>query len=849
MILMTHPDQYMIYHLVSWNQEKNKWNKKPVGLQGEPLHTDSGIPTSVDRESVIGTVNSLGQQYRLGLWLAAQSNFFFLDLDDNAVQIVNGQSRLTPFANALAAPFIAAGCYFEASTSGRGAHVIGRYSGVLQPFATSRKRVHPHEFFVRDRGVVLNCDAHAGSWDVDASYLLPALLTEHFPPRHADDEVFEFSDIPRAEWRGPADDDELIRKFLSAAGSAAARLRGSTSLADLWNGNCQHTSESDLALASHLAFWTGCAAARIERLMRRSPLAVHRLDKWDSHRTYLRELTITEACVTTKTVYREPERVDTAAALLGTGLRPLTPPTSLIGDPLSSVTASVDWFDQVEQFTTLINSAGTHKELMTDVVSTIAAAGMPRLHGDTVVSCMQRKLDTFGIRHSVGHLRSLLMPPTIAESLITQVVPEWAASLIYVLQSDKFFDTITGSTYTHQGLKMQFQRHMPMKPTGAREDPVQWLMDRWNITSVDDLEYRPDQPPVFQFASRTFGNLFRASTMPTPVIGSAECSACIQLFLQHLYAVVNRRDHLYAALLGWIAHNVQRPGVKILWSPLIKGVQGDGKSIFGELLRNAMGHANVKVTSSSSISNKGGFTDWASGKAVNVIEEIKLEGKEARAMYNNMKTLIGDRQIDLNRKGRISGDNLENVSNHWANTQHADAIPLETGERRWLIVFTPWDSAASAAAIKGLASADDLPSYFQRLGVSMRTEPGAWRSWLMGIDLSAFNANGRALWTQERDTMMSGSEDFVEQTVRDCIERGGTGITKDVFCSAHLFGRVQVELSEKPDTRTWNKTLTHLGYQQITRLEWLGKTRRIWAKREMINAEVIEILNTSAMTR
>lgn len=837
----------MIYHLVSWNQAKNKWDKKPVGLQGQPLISGGGIPTSADRQAVIDTVNALNadsvdQRYRLGLWLAPESRFFFLDMDEDAV--VGG--CLTSSATQFAAELVAAGCYFEASTSGRGAHVIGRYTGELPPHSIQRplNEPAPHALYTSGRGCVLS-DVHAGSWDVDATGPLLRLLARFFPPRSLT-ALHAVTAGPRADWRGPADDDELIRRFLTATGSAAARLRGSVSLADLWNGRCEYNNESDFGLAAHLAFWTGCDLGRIERLMRRSPLAAHRLDKWDSHRTYLREITITNACATTETVYAEPVRVDTAAALLGSPLRalaPLLPPVAQL--PAPGPAPVVDWFDQVETFSVLINQAGTHKELMTEVVPVIARSGLPRLHGDTVISVFQRKLDSFGVKHSIAHLRSLLMPPAVAESLITTVVPEWAAPLIYVLSSDKFFDTSTGSLYTQAALRITFQRNMPMKPTGVREDPVQWLMDRWGVPTVDDVEYRPDQPAIFTFASRTFGNLFRASTMPTPVIGSEECTACVQLFLQHLYAVVNRRDPIYHTILGWIAHNVQRPGVKIMWSPLIKGVQGDGKSIVGELLRNAMGRANVKVTSSSSISNKGGFTDWASGKAVNVIEEIKLEGKESRAMYNNMKTLIGDTQIDLNRKGRVSGDNLENITNHIAFTQHVDAIPIENGERRWLIVFTPWDSADAAAVLKGLPGADALPAYFQRIGANMRAEPGAWRSWLMGIDLSAFNANGRALWTQERDSMMVGSEDFVEQTVRDAIERGGRGITKNVFCSAHLFGRVQIDLNDKPDTRTWNKTLTHLGYQQITRVEWLGKTRRIWAKTTMTNAEVVEILNKS----
>lgn len=854
----------MIYHLVSWNQEKNKWNKKPVSLTGAPLPTDSGIPTSTNRQVVIDTVNALNAdgdvRYMMGLWLDAASNFFFLDLDDNAV----ADGRLTPLANSMAAPFIAAGCYFEASTSGRGAHVIGRYRGVLQPHATSRKRVHPHEFFVRDRGVILNPAAHAGSWDVDATLLLPALLTEHFPPRHAgEQDLFEFHDGPRDGWCGPTDDDELIRKFLTATGSQAARLRGSVSLPDLWNGNCQQTNESDLALASHLAFWTGCDAARIERLMRRSPAAaLPHAEKWDSHRTYLRELTIREACITTRTVYVEPQRVDTAAALLGAprrALAPLAPPVTtasvgLVGGPLAIGTATAqpvttDWFEVVEDCVKQINTAGTYKELMTDVASRIAALAVPRLHGDRIIATMQGKLDSFGIKHPVANLRALLMPPLTADALVQQVVPEWAQPLVYVLKSDTFFDTASSNEYSAEGLRAEFSRNMPMKSSGGREDVVTWLRERWNITVVADVEYRPDQPPLFEHGGKHYANSFLPSTMPTPVVGSDECATCIQLFQQHLWAITGQRTSIYFSLLHWLAHNVQWPGRKIRWSPLIKGVPGDGKSIIGDLLFAALGSANVKITSPNTLSNSGGFTDWALGGCVNVIEEIRLEGKERRRLYNGMKTIIGDTRIDPNRKGRASSVTLTNITNHVAFTNYQDALPTENGERRWMIIFTPWPDADSAARIKGLPSADSLPAFFKRLGASMRAEPGAWRAWLIGIDLSPFDADGRAPSTDERLAMTNSSEDYTEQTVRDVIQAGGSGINVKAFSSSLLMGRAQIVLGEKPDTRSWNRILTDLGYQQHpVQIWWNGRSHRAWTLKAISKDEILEIFTTSALT-
>jgi hypothetical protein len=841
-------NQFMIYHLYEWDDAKQKFKKKPVGLQGQPLMTGGGIETSSDVNAVIGTINALNadnpvQPYRLGLWITP--GMFFLDMDEDAVQ---GQ-QLTASATEFCKELVEAGCYFEASTSGRGAHVIGRYTGELPAHTIQRplNEPSPHALYTSGRGCVLS-DVHAGSWDVDATAPLVRLLEKFFKPRTSAATLHAVTAGPRPEWRGPTDDDALILRMLGATGSTLGRLRGAVPLIDLWNGRCAHNNETDYALAAHLAFWTGCDGERMERLMRRSPLAAHRVEKWDSHSTYLRELTINGVIETTDTVYAEPVRVDTASVLLGRA----TPPP-LAGVPLGAAVVTLgeqpatDWFDYVEQTTAAINTAGTLRELYETIFPGVAAMSVPVVHANTLAQVANRKLESMGSKQPISTIKALLSPPRDLAALLSVDVPEWAASLVYVRKSDEFYDTSSGAHFNQTGLRMSYSRFMPMKASGVREDPVQKLMDVWNITNVDELQYRPDQPPIFEHAGRTVANEFRASTMPTPVVGSAECSACIELFTRHLAQLVNQRGDVYAALLGWIAFNVQHPGSKIGWAPLIKGVGGDGKSIIGDLLFAAMGEANVKITSPSTISNGGGFTDWAMGACVNLIEEIRLEGKERRKLYNAMKTITGDRRINPNRKGKASVETYANTMNHMAFTNYEDAMPMDNDDRRWGIIFTPWANASQAAVVKGLRNADDLPAFFKRLGASMRGEPGAWRSWLMGIDLSSFDPEGRAPWTSERDVMVSSSEDYTEQTIRDCIERGCTGVNVRAFSSVLLMQRVSVALGHQPDTRSWNRMLTDLGYRQHSvQIWWSNRSHRVWVKEALTKDEILEILTRSA---
>ena len=64
----------------------------------------------------------------------------------------------------------------------------------------------------------------------------------------------------------------------------ACNCRSGPAFSELWNGNigsyASH-SEADMALCSHLAFWTGCDAGMMDRMFRRSGLM---RPKWDSRR-------------------------------------------------------------------------------------------------------------------------------------------------------------------------------------------------------------------------------------------------------------------------------------------------------------------------------------------------------------------------------------------------------------------------------------------------------------------------------------------------------------------------------------------------------------------------------------
>lgn len=304
--------QFVLFILVPSSTRPGKTDKFPVDWRTGKVADahDPQIWTTFD--NAIAQV-AAGRGHGVGFVFTQADPFFFLDID-GALSHTGEWSELSRY---LCAAF--PGAAVEVSSSGRGLHIIG--SGAHAAPVQHRCKNVPLglEFYTQGRFVALT-GAHAvGDVNADMSAVLPWLSQHYFPEVATVTDAAEWTDVPRADWRGPADDADLLRRALQSR-SAAAAFGGKATFADLWERNVAvlaplwpsdtgaefDGSSADAALASHLAFWTGCNMERMERLMRQSAL---RRDKWDEPRpggTYL-TLTISRAVSVQRDVCKDKE--------------------------------------------------------------------------------------------------------------------------------------------------------------------------------------------------------------------------------------------------------------------------------------------------------------------------------------------------------------------------------------------------------------------------------------------------------------------------------------------------------------------------------------------------------------
>lgn len=282
---------------INWHNVVDPEKPKPRKVPFDPV---TGHPIDPHNPANWKTFDeAVATGHPVGFVLTALDPFFFFDLDD----CFDG-TGWKPEAVSLFNMF--PGAAREVSISGTGLHVMGRCDKIR--LADRRNKWGGWlEFYTTGRFIALG-HGFEGDFNLDWTDTLLQIV----PERPAVDAT-ALTAGPVPEYTGPTDDADLIRRMCAARGSIGAQFGTKASAKDLWEGDasmlCQvfpspsgdvyDRSSADAALMSHLAFWTGKDAARMDRLFRLSKLM---RPKYEARQDY-RTATITNAIGQCRSVY------------------------------------------------------------------------------------------------------------------------------------------------------------------------------------------------------------------------------------------------------------------------------------------------------------------------------------------------------------------------------------------------------------------------------------------------------------------------------------------------------------------------------------------------------------------
>lgn len=565
------------------------------------------------------------------------ARLFCLDLDkcrDGAMWL--------PHAAAFCARFT--GALVECSVSGNGLHVFGCYHGERPEHGVKNKN-YKIELYTRLRFIAITGIGASGSVFTDCTRALHTLAAEFFPPRDDREYGDTLSEAPVAEWVGPSDDDELLRRAFNSR-SFGAVFKGKASFADLFTGNAsvlsrafpafKHTpwdySGADQALANHLAFWTGNHGIRIERLMRRSALV---RDKWDVRPNYLRD-TINRACGSQQQWYKEPR-----------GTLSPSPDNSVPPPPAPAAPETAARYEAGIPAPT-DNSAGA------------GVPPPPPLTGPAVPP----PPTTQSTRPTIGDYLTLTQQLGLFDGCVyVQDVHQIMLPGGNLLSSERFDAEFSGYTFH-------------VTKDGTRPAKRAWdafvHSEVFSFPKVKGTYFDPRQPARTVMYKN--GWSYINSWVPVDI---PRKKGDVGPFLRHLKKILPRGNDA-DILLAYFAGCVQYPGVKFQWWPLIQGVEGNGKTILSVLLEKAVSSRYTHWPKASEVGSK--FNAPFYGKILVLVEDVYIS--EARgSLWEALKPMITGAQLEIEYKG-VDKVMREVCFNGVLNTNHKNGIRKTRNDRR-----------------------------------------------------------------------------------------------------------------------------------------------------------------------
>lgn len=565
-------------------------------------------------------------------------------------------------------------------------------------------------------------------------------------------EIQDILDEIHAQWMAikevpapaPTDADRLEALEDDALLDKARNASNGDKFTALWRGDLSahggDPSSADLALCSILAFWTDRNPEQMDRLFRLSEL--HR-PKWDEQRgakTY-GEMTIDKAISLCTETYSDssPEKLERD-----------------LQEELRNLAVQA------------LEDGGTRQTLAREflTVNCLRLAALRKTHREiyAVVREQLREWLDIGSRDFEQFLDQRIADhPTTKKHRQTLEEKERAFLYRYVYQTydDRYIELATGRSYTPHVFTNLAIRAVP---DGWDDHTPQEAFSRLQGQFVSHECYYPGEPRIVEREScagihEPLINVYNPS--PNRIEPRQNDDERL-FFLAHLSYVCGGDDTFVNYLLDWMAYLIQYPGRRANSVPLIIGPKGNGKTFIADVLVDLLGKSNVSMISNDDLS--GAFQDGLGFKQLLVLEEFKVfEGQHT--MLERFKPWVTNDRVGMNRKG-LKKLTIDNIASTIAFSNHEDAIRIDKEERRYGVAIS--------------RDAPHSPEYYKRLFDTFVLKYGGSPASILHLlqtrDLSRYNANAPAPWTNARDEMIVNTWSPEEGALEDMLELGSHGL-------------------------------------------------------------------------
>lgn len=754
-----------VSYRLEWNPDAGKYDKIPI----DPRTQRNCNPFEL--ETCVTGAEILASGLPVALVLSEALQVFCIDLD--SVRLPDG--NWTPETHTICSWF--PGAAFELSVSGRGLHILGRAQ--LERHRVSQDENPWIQVYSRKRFIALTGAEFSGSldtWHTDAVVrVINAYLPEPIQPETPD--VWTYG--PYESFRGGITDDaRLIEALLHARGGARATFGEGATFRDLWECNSERLaiaypaesagkawnySGADQALANMLAHATGCDCERILRLMQYSGL---RRDKWQYHRTYLRD-----------TILRAVR-----------GKIPAVAP-SLHQGPAE--TRNAECYPQLTE-TALPQPMAPQPLVSNAQLATVTTddTAVPPLAYDSALEI--RKSWPPGSYISEADQHVIFNGWTYLRDRHALIGPDAK------IRSPSEFDVMFGGyewQMTVDGLK-------PGKSAWECFSQSQLI----KFPQAEGMRFEPTLPPLSRVEHHGFWYI--NSYMPLNI---RRVAGDPSIFLEHMDKLFPYGDDKLI-YLSFMAFCVQFKGRKADWTPLVQGCEGNGKTFLSRTLEYCLGEPYVYFPTPNNFHNH--FNAHLYGKLLICLEDLQISEAKG-SVWETLKPMITQDRQEITFKGR-DGSMREVCYNFTLNCNPRNSVKMTRNTRRIAPFYCPQQYAPDLERC-GMGE-----KYMQRLFGWAKDDN--MYGWAVVFDyLSTFQiperfhpgiGAHRAPKTTSVETAIKYGRGYIEQEVLNAIETGKPGFCGG-FVSSHCLDQLLIELGHaRRISRTMREDImSDLGYR------------------------------------
>jgi len=510
---------------------------------------------------------------------------------------------------------------------------------------------------------------------------------------------------------------------------------------------------------------------------------------------------------------------------------------------VSHMVKEVEWDQEHQRVTTYIRriQCANQKTLEFDVFRELRKQTFNNLQRERLVKAIQvRYKELTDVKLPVSNIRQQIAKEEVLSGhfIDDSEQPEWCKDWYYINSHACFINLITLEQHKSESFNIINGKYVPTSESGSKSPAVKYVADRGYVDYANHIAYLPTYDGVIcELDGLRVVNSFNPNSVPEAAKQYTDDGLlAIKRIEKHIRFICGNDDNAHI-FTQWIAHQIQFPGKKIPWSPVIQSIQGAGKSFFGELLRVCLGDRNVGTVSPTQVTSD--FNGWATNVVVNVLEELRVKGHNRHEAVNALKPLITERMIQINDKG-VKQFMTYNTTNYICFTNYKDAIPMDADDRRWWVIFVEVDSLDKLDEIVG----ESTIVYFPKLFGAVREHAQELRKWLMEYDITKkFLNTKQAPMTDFKQRMIATEENNLEglDEVRELIKEGGAYYNDMVISSVDLFDALIIKHIRLCITSTHEKNaiLKKLGYMLHPKAVKIdGHVKKIWTKKALSNMEI-----------